>query len=96
VTQNGAPFVQPEETTTTWRKLGRVFPHRGFHLGPVPTYYGGYMAFAWGADRDLYAQDWDAVAQRIAAAGLDLQHYNAEIHRAAYAHPVWFKRLLQN
>lgn len=96
VTQNGVPFLQPEETTSTWRKLGRVFPHRGFHLSPVPTYYGGYMAFAWGAGRDLYAQDWDAVAARIAAAALDLEHYNAEVHRAAYAHPEWFKRLLRS
>lgn len=96
VTQNGVPFLQPEETTSTWRKLGRLFPHRGFHLSPVPTYYGGHMAFAWGTERDLYAQDWDAVAQRIAGTGLELEHYNAEIHRAAYAHPAWFKRLLRN
>ncbi|WP_119421623.1 polyamine aminopropyltransferase [Desertibaculum subflavum] len=96
VTQNGVPFLQPEETTSTWRKLGRLFAHRGFHLSPVPTYYGGHMAFAWGAAHDLYAQDWEAVAQRIAAAALDLEHYNAEIHRAVYAHPAWFKRLLRN
>ena len=96
VTQNGVPFLQPEETTSTWRKLQHIFPHSGFHLAPVPTYYGGYMAFAWGTDRDLYAQDWEAVAQRIAQAALELDHYNAEMHRAAYAHPAWFKRLLRS
>lgn len=96
VTQNGVPFLQPEETTSTWRKLGRVFPHRGFHLSPVPTYYGGHMAFAWGAMRDLYMQDWEAVGVRIAEAGIDFEHYNAETHRAAYAHPAWFKLLLRS
>ncbi len=88
VTQNGVPFFQPDELSTTHRRLGRHFSDATFYCAPVPTYYGGFMTFGWGSDdAALRAVPRDTVAERIAAAGLDTRYYNADIHGAAFALP---------
>ena len=90
VTQNGVPFFQADEVTTTHRRLGRHFPDATFYCAPVPTYYGGFMTFAWGSDNGaLRAVDRDTVAARIAAAGLETRYYNADIHGASFALPQY-------
>ncbi|HAE04091.1 MAG TPA: polyamine aminopropyltransferase, partial [Rhodospirillaceae bacterium] len=50
VTQNGVPFVQPEEVTNSYRRLGESFTDVHFYRAAVPTYQGGDMAFGWASD----------------------------------------------
>ncbi len=88
VVQSGVPFLQGEEAANTYRRLAQVYPHAGFYVAPVPTYYGGFMALGWGGFLDLKASA-AAAAPRIAAAGLALHYYNAAIHAGAFALPEY-------
>ncbi|MEQ8388452.1 MAG: polyamine aminopropyltransferase [Alphaproteobacteria bacterium] len=96
VAQNGVPFFQGDEVTTSYRRLHPLFADVTFYLAPVPTYYGGAMTLAWAA-LDAGARNWDQaeLAARIDAQGLDLRYYNADIHRACFALPEGIRRLMR-
>ncbi len=90
VTQNGVPFLQPEELTTTHRRLLRHFADASFYCAPVPTYYGGFMTFGWASDNAaLRATDPTTLAARVDASGLMTRYYNAAMHHACFALPQY-------
>ena len=95
VTQNGVAFFQPDEVTTTYRRLQKHFTNPRFYCAAVPTYYGGVMTFGWATDnvglRDVAP---DTLEQRFTAAGLMTRYYNPGIHRAAFALPQYIQELL--
>lgn len=95
VTQNGVPFLQPDELTTTHRRLQRHFGDASFYCAPVPTYYGGFMTFGWATDNPaLRHVDSDTLAARFEAAGLETRYYNPAIHAASFALPQYIVRAL--
>ena len=95
-TQNGVPFFQPDELATTHRRLGRHFADATFYCAAIPTYYGGFMTFAWGSDdAALRAVPRDTVAARIADLDLETRYYNADIHGAAFALPNYIVSALE-
>lgn len=88
VTQNGVPFLQPDELKTTARRMQPHFADTGFYCAPVPTYYGGFMAFGWGTDdRELRHVDLPVLQTRYDTAGLKTRYYTPAIHQAAFALP---------
>ena len=90
VTQNGVPFFQADEVTNTDVRMGTHFKDMRFYCAPVPTYYGGFMTFAWGCDDAESAQlDASTVEQRFASLGVDTKYYNSAIHGAAFALPQY-------
>ena len=95
VTQNGVPLLQPEETTTTSRRLGRVFADSGFYVAAIPTYVGGFMAMGWASDDPaLRRQGTDVLDLRFKAAGLQMRYYTPSLHVASFALPAYVERLL--
>ncbi len=95
VTQNGVPFFQTDEITTTARRMGAHFADQTFYSAAVPTYYGGIMTFAWGSDdAALRAVTRETLRERIAAAGLSTRYYNADIHLASFALPQYLVDIL--
>jgi spermidine synthase len=94
VTQNGVPFLQPDELTHTMRAFRALFRDWGCYLATVPTYAGGPMAFGWATDgvaRDVALQ---TLKSRHAAAGLSTRYYTPEVHKAAFALPGYVKALM--
>ncbi|MCR9221473.1 MAG: polyamine aminopropyltransferase [Alphaproteobacteria bacterium] len=88
VTQNGVPFVQPEEVTNSFRRLGESFADVHFYLAAVPTYQGGDMAFGWASDdAGLRRQPAETIAERFAAAGIETRYYTPDLHAASFALP---------
>jgi spermidine synthase len=88
VTQNGVPFLQPDELKTTALRMQPHFADTGFYCAPVPTYYGGFMAFGWGTDdRELRHVDLTVLQTRYDTAGLKTRYYTPAIHQAAFALP---------
>lgn len=88
VTQNGVPFVQPEEITQSYRRLGESFADVHFYRAAVPTYQGGDMAFGWATDDpELRRTPAATLAQRYADADLDLRYLTPDVHAAAFALP---------
>lgn len=96
VNQNGVPFLQPQELTDTWQRLGAVFADRAFYLAAIPTYVGGLMTLGWGSDEaSLRQQSVHTIRDRFAAAGFETRYYTPEIHVAAFALPRFMQALLR-
>lgn len=89
-TQNGVPFLQQDELTTTAQRLQHTFVDASFYTAAVPTYVGGVMTFAWGCDdvskRQVTLADLQA---RYAASGIQTRYYNPAVHQAAFALPQY-------
>ena len=95
VTQNGVPFLQPRELRDTHDRLGRLFADRGFFVAPVPSYYGGFMAFGWASDDPgLRRLGADTIRPRFAAAALTTGYYTPEVHVASFALPAYMLKAL--
>ncbi len=94
--QTGVPFYQPWEIADALHELRGQFPLCGLYLTVVPTYIGGYMALSWaGTDKPLGTDSGiAAAARRFAGARIRTDHYNPEIHAAAFALPEWIKHLI--
>ena len=89
-TQNGVPIFQPDELITTQKRMSPHFEDMGFYCAPVPTYYGGFMAFSWGTDNTaLRHTDIATLQARIAQTNLKTKYYNAAIHQACFALPQY-------
>jgi spermidine synthase len=88
VTQNGVPFFQPDELSTTYKRLRPIYADVGFYVVPVPTYYGGFMALSWASLDAKHRQTPPAeIERRFKAAALDTKYYNPAIHLACFALP---------
>ena len=95
VTQNGVPFFQGDEVRQTDRAFRALFSHSGFYCAPVPTYYGGYMAFGWASDSlDLANPVPRTIRTRYDAQNLGTGYYNPEIHLSVFALPNYIRKLL--
>jgi len=94
VTQNGVPFMQGDELTGTLRAFQALFADASCYLATIPTYAGGPMAFGWGSHsdkaRNVSLADLEA---RFAAAGIETEYYNPEVHKAAFALPNYVRKL---
>lgn len=90
VTQNGVPFLQPEELASTMAKFKRLFRCGRCYLATIPTYVGGAMAMGWGTDDErLDAVDVETLTQRFRAAGFSTRYYTPAVHKAAFALPAF-------
>lgn len=94
VTQNGVPFLQPEELTNTMRVFKALFADWGCYLATIPTYAGGPMAFGWGTDGDARGVSAEKLQSRFEAAEIDTFYYTPEVHKAAFALPRYVEKLL--
>ena len=95
VTQNGVPFMQPDELKNTVTHLRHLFADASCYVATVPTYVGGPMAFGWASDnaklRDIGA---DVLEQRFAAAGIETRYYTPGVHKGAFALPVYISKII--
>ncbi len=93
VTQNGVPFLQPDELTGTLRAMSALFRAATCYLATVPTYAGGPMAFGWGTDGPGRQTDVETLRTRYSDAGLACRYYTPEVHLAAFALPGYVRQL---
>ena len=96
-TQNGVAFMQPDEVTTTAKRLAPVFKDHSFYSAAVPTYVGGIMTFAWGSDNSEYRSiDLNTLHRRFEAANIKTNYYNPEVHNASFALPQYIVNALKD
>ncbi len=96
-TQNGVAFMQPDEVTTTAKRLAPVFKDHSFYGASVPTYVGGIMTFAWASDNSEYRNiDVNTLCQRFEAANIKTNYYNPEVHQASFALPQYIVNALKD
>jgi len=89
-TQNGVPFFQEDEIQTTAKRMGEVFEDMTFYCAPIPTYYGGFMTFAWGSnDSSLRKVAVEDLQDKFSRAAFKTKYYNPDIHKASFALPQY-------
>lgn len=97
VTQNGVPFVQPEEVRSTYGKMRTLFADAGFFATAVPTYFGGVMTLAWGTNEPEHRkQPLSTLAERFSAAGIETRYYTPDVHVASFALPRYIQSLMDD
>jgi spermidine synthase len=89
VTQNGVPFFQPSELTSTMTKFRRLFADGSCYVAAIPTYVGGHMAMGFASDNARLRQATAAtIAERYRRAGsFKTKYWSPEVHAAAFALP---------
>ena len=95
VTQNGVPFVQPDELRDDMAIFAELFEDSTCYVGAVPTYQGGLMAFGWGCDtprRRLIGEK--TLWKRYREIGLETKYYTPSVHKAAFALPRFIEQLM--
>ncbi len=94
VTQNGVPFLQPDELRNTMRAFRALFADATCYLASIPTYAGGPMAFGWGTDGQARETSEEVLEGRLAASGVSgLRYYTPAVHKAAFALPGYVAAL---
>ena len=97
VTQNGVPFMQPEELRSTYRKMKPLFKDAGFFVAAVPTYIGGLMTLAWGTNEPANRkQTVTTITERFSAAGIETRYYTPDVHVASFALPRYVQSLMDD
>jgi len=95
-TQNGVPFLQGDELTSTLAAFRKLFRDPTCYLATVPTYVGGPMAFGWGTDdASLRQVTEETLAERFAAAGIETRYYTPAVHKAAFALPPYIQDMIE-
>ena len=96
VTQNGVPFLQPEELRQTMAIFRRIFAAPSCYRAAVPSYVGGDMAFGWGSDARAHLEiPVETLTARFAEAGLETRYYTPELHKAAFVLPAFIRDLVE-
>jgi spermidine synthase len=89
VTQNGVPFLQPDELMGSMRHFRALFGDAACYVAAIPTYVGGHMAMGWATDNaDLRRVSPMVLAERYSSAGrFATRYWTPEVHCAAFALP---------
>ncbi|SCA57896.1 spermidine synthase (putrescine aminopropyltransferase) [Candidatus Terasakiella magnetica] len=96
VTQNGVPFFQGDEITTTQERMSPHFKDMSFYVVAVPTYVGGFMTLAWASnDENARTQSVDVINERFVAAGFETNYYTPGVHVGAFSLPRYIEKLLK-
>ncbi|MCZ6604029.1 MAG: polyamine aminopropyltransferase [Alphaproteobacteria bacterium] len=96
VTQNGVPFVQGAELKRSLGHFRALFADAACYLAPVPTYFGGFMAFGWATDDPATRHlGQDEIAARFERARIETRYYTPAIHKAAFALPGYVQEFVE-
>ena len=96
VTQNGVPFFQKTELTSTMSKFRKLFADATCYVAAIPVYVGGHMAIGFATDnKALRAASAKTIAARYRkAGGFTTKYWTPEHHVAAFAQPRFIADLV--
>jgi spermidine synthase len=96
ITQNGVPFFQKNELTTTMTRFRKLFASAACYVAAIPVYIGGHMAMGFATDnKSLSRLDAKTIAGRYRKAGsFPTKYWTPEHHVAAFAPPRFIADLV--
>jgi len=96
VTQNGVPFFQNNELTTTLLRSRRLFADASCYVAAIPVYVGGHMALGIASDdKQVRRHSVATIARRYRKAGnFKTKYWTPEVHVAAFAQPRFIAELI--
>ena len=92
--QSESPVVNKNEIKKMYKLLKKVFPICAAYTSPIPTYPGGYWAWAY-CSVDVEPLSYYA-DNRAAEITKSCKIYNKEYHYARFVLPNYLKELLEN
>ncbi len=92
VAQSESPFTNPNEIKNMYTQLRRVFPIVSTYTSNIPTYPGGYWAWAFCSESVKPLSYWDE--RRGEQITKTSKIYNKEYHEARFALPNYLKQLV--
>lgn len=96
VTQNGVPFMQGDELTSSVSFFRGLFKDATCYLATIPTYVGGPMAFGWATDNlDLRQTGLAELKTRFESEPVETRYYTPEVHQGAFALPPYIAELIR-
>ena len=90
--QSESPFTNQEEIKKMYTQLRRVFPIVSTFTSNIPTYPGGYWAWAFCSESVKPLSYWDE--RRGNKISESCKIYNREYHEARFALPNYLKKLV--
>lgn len=88
VTQNGVPFLQPNELANSIRSFRELFKIGRCYIAAIPTYFGGHMAMGFATDNENWGLTVEEIEKRYRKAGsFETRYWTPEVHCAAFALP---------
>ncbi len=89
VTQNGVPFFQARELTSSIAKFRKLFADASCFVAAIPVYIGGHMGMGFASDdKRLRQHAVKTIAQRYRKAGaFKTMYWTPEVHVASFAQP---------
>jgi spermidine synthase len=89
VTQNGVPFLQPDELISSVGYFKSLYTDAACYVASIPTYVGGQMAMGWAAkDKKLRQHSARTIAARYKkGGGFKTRYWTPDVHVAAFALP---------
>lgn len=96
LTQNGLPFMQPDELSQSvrfFRELG--FAESSAFVATTPGYFGGPMSQGWASKRpDLKTVSIEKLRERFGVLNIETRYYSPEVHFGAFALPRYIAELV--
>jgi len=98
VTQNGVPFFQKNELSSTMSKFRRLFADATCYVAAIPVYVGGHMAMGFATDNTRLRQlPVATISERYRKAGrFKTMYWSPEVHVAAFAQPRFIAEAVAN
>ncbi len=96
VTQNGVPFLQPDELVSSVGHFRSLFRYGGCYVAAIPTYVGGHMAMGWASDRPLARRLVYRIRRAYERAGLfETRYWTPEVGCASLNLPRFIADLIK-
>lgn len=97
VTQNGLPFLQPDELKQSVSYFRKLFDDASCYLATTPSYFGGPMSYGWATDNTKLRRHRRKKIERRheKAGGFATRYWSPEVHVAAFALPTYVSALVE-
>ncbi len=95
VTQNGLPFLFPDQLRDTTHAFAGLFDHVAPYMCTQPCYFGGPFALNWASNEDDHL---DITAKKLAKRqekrGIETRYWTPAVHLAAFALPRYVETVV--
>jgi spermidine synthase len=96
VTQNGLPFMCPDQLAGTTGILASLFRHCAPYLCTQPCYFGGPFALNWASDEAGHLEITAAkLARRQQQRGLTTRYWTPDTHLASFVLPGYVRMIVE-
>lgn len=96
VTQNGLPFLCPDQIAGTTRIFASLFARCAPYMCTQPCYFGGPFALNWASDEPAHLEITEAkLARRQQQRGIETRYWTPAGHLAAFALPGYVQNVVQ-